>query len=56
VGADATVHNYLEGGAGFSGVPSTIIAPPLLVSDVDIRRQTGRHRKPPLYPSPLARP
>lgn len=56
VGADATVHNYLEGGAGFSGVPSTIIAPPLLVSDVDIRRQTGRNRKPPLYPSPLARP
>ncbi len=56
VGADATVHNYLEGGAGFSGIPSTIIAPPLLVSDVDIRRQAGRHRKPPLYPSPLARP
>jgi predicted Zn-dependent protease len=56
VGADPTVDNYLEGGGGFSGVPSTIISPPLLVSDVDIRRQTGRNRKPPLYPSPLVRP
>ncbi|HXJ20693.1 MAG TPA: metallopeptidase TldD-related protein [Polyangia bacterium] len=56
VGSDPTVDNYLEGGGGFSGVPSTIVSPPLLVSDVDIRRQTGRNRKPPLYPSPLARP
>ena len=55
VGSDATVYNFLEGGAGFSGVPTTIISPPLLVSDVDVRRQTGRNRKPPLYPSPLAR-
>jgi TldD protein len=55
VGADGTVYNFLEGGAGFSGVPTTIISPPLLVSDVDVRRQTGRNRKPPLYPSPLAR-
>jgi len=55
VGAEGTVYNFLEGGAGFSGVPTTIIAPPLLVSDVDVRRQTGRNRKPPLYPSPLAR-
>jgi predicted Zn-dependent protease len=55
VGADPTVYNFLEGGAGFSGVPTTIISPPLLVSDVDVRRQSGRNRKPPLYPSPLAR-
>jgi TldD protein len=55
VGSDATVYNFLEGGAGFSGVPTTVISPPLLVSDVDVRRQTGRNRKPPLYPSPLAR-
>ncbi len=54
VGADATVYNFLDGGAGFSGVPTTIISPPLLVSDVDVRRQSGRNRKPPLYPSPLA--
>ncbi len=56
VGAEPTVDNYMEGGGGFSGVPSTIVSPPLLVSDVDIRRQTGRNRKPPLYPSPLVRP
>jgi TldD protein len=55
VGADGVVSNFLEGGAGFSGVPTTIISPALLVSDVDVRRQTGRNRKPPLYPSPLAR-
>ncbi|HVT10306.1 MAG TPA: metallopeptidase TldD-related protein [Polyangia bacterium] len=55
VGAEPVVQNYLEGGAGFSGIPSTIIAPSLLVADVDIRRQTGRNRKPPLYPSPLAK-
>jgi hypothetical protein len=55
VGADAVVSNFLEGGAGFSGVPTTIASPALLVSDVDVRRQTGRNRKPPLYPSPLAR-
>jgi TldD protein len=53
IGSDPTVYNYLEGGAGFSGVPTTIVAPALLVSDVDIRRQTGKNRKPPLYPSPL---
>jgi predicted Zn-dependent protease len=53
IGKDATVYNYLEGGGGFSGIPSTIIAPALLISDVDIRRQTGKNRKPPLYPSPL---
>ncbi len=55
VGADGVAYNYLEGGAGFSGVPTTIISPPLLLSDVDVRRQSGRNRKPPLYPSPLAR-
>jgi hypothetical protein len=56
VGSEPTVQNYLEGGAGFSGVPSTIIAPPVLISDVDVRRQSGRNKKPPLYPSPLASP
>ncbi len=55
VGADGVAYNFLEGGAGFSGVPTTIVSPPLLLSDVDVRRQSGRNRKPPLYPSPLAR-
>jgi TldD protein len=56
IGGDATVYNYLEAGSGFSGIPSTVIAPALLVSDVDIRRQSGKNRKPPLYPSPLTLP
>ena len=55
-GNEPVVYNYLDGGPGFSGVPSTIIAPALLFPDVDIRRQPGKHRKPPVYPSPLALP
>ena len=55
-GNDPVVYNYQDGGGGFSGVPSTIIAPALLFPDVDIRRQPGKHRKPPVYPSPLAQP
>jgi predicted Zn-dependent protease len=52
VGKDAVVYNYLDQGNGFSGIPTTIVSPPLLVSDVDIRRITGKNRKPPLYPAP----
>jgi TldD protein len=55
-GNEPVVYNYLDGGAGFSGIPSTIIAPSLLLSDVDIRRQTGKNRKPPNYASPLSGP
>jgi predicted Zn-dependent protease len=51
-GKDAVVYNYIDEGNGFAGVPTTIIAPPLLVSDVDIRRLTGKNRRPPLYPPP----
>jgi len=56
VGNDPVVYNYQDGGAGFSGIPSTIIAPALLLPDVDVRRQPGKHRKPPVYSSPLALP
>ena len=52
-GNEPIVYNYLDGGGGFSGVPSTIIAPALLFPDVDVRRQPGKHRRPPVYPSPL---
>jgi TldD protein len=52
VGKDAVVYNYLDQGTGFSGIPTSIVAPALLVSDVDIRRLTGKNRKPPLYPAP----
>jgi len=55
-GNDPFVYNYQDGGAGFSGIPSTIVAPALLMPDVDVRRQPGKHRKPPVYPSPLALP
>jgi predicted Zn-dependent protease len=55
-GNEPFVYNYLDGGGGFSGIPSTIIAPALLFPDVDVRRQPGKHRKPPVYPSPLALP
>jgi predicted Zn-dependent protease len=51
-GKDPVVYNYIDEGNGFAGVPTTIVAPSLLVSDVDIRRLTGKNRKPPLYPPP----
>jgi len=52
VGKDAEVYNFQEGGLGFVGVPSSIVTPPLLFSDVDIRRSVGKHKRPPLYPRP----
>jgi hypothetical protein len=52
LGRDATVYNFQEGGLGFVGVPSTIISPPLLFSDVDVRRAIGKHKRPPVYPRP----
>jgi predicted Zn-dependent protease len=52
VGKEPVVYNFLEGGNGFSGIPTSIVAPALLFSDVDIRKQTGKNRKPPLYPPP----
>jgi predicted Zn-dependent protease len=54
VGTDPYVYNYLDGGGGFSGIPSTVVSPALLISDVDVRRLTGKNRKPPVYMSPLA--
>jgi predicted Zn-dependent protease len=52
VGQDAFVYNFVDQGNGFAGVPSTIVAPALLVSDVDVRRLAGKNRKPPLFPPP----
>jgi predicted Zn-dependent protease len=51
-GRDAFVYNYIDEGNGFAGVQTTIIAPSFVISDVDIRRLTGKNRKPPLYPPP----
>lgn len=52
LGKDTTVYNYQEGGLGFVGVPSTIVTPSLLFTDVDIRRSVGKHKRPPVYPRP----
>jgi len=52
MGKDAVVYNFQEGGLGFSGVPSTILTPPLLFQDVDVRRSVGKHKRPPLYARP----
>jgi len=51
-GRDAFVYNYIDEGNGFAGVPTTIIAPSFVISDVDVRRLTGKNRRPPLYPPP----
>jgi len=52
VGKDPVVYNFIDGGGPGTGIPSSIVAPPLLFPDVDIRRQTGKNRKPPLYARP----
>ncbi len=52
VGRDPIVYNFIDSGGGGTGIPSSIVTPPLLFSDVDIRRMTGKNRKPPLYPRP----
>ena len=49
---DLAVYNFQEGGAGFAGIPSTIVTPSLLFSDVDVRRSVGKNRRPPLYAKP----
>jgi hypothetical protein len=51
-GREPVVYNFLDGGGGLGGIPSAIVTPALLFGDIDIRRQTGRFRKPPLYPHP----
>ena len=52
LGKDIAVYNFQEGGLGFSGIPSSIVTPSLLFSDVDVRRSVGKNRRPPLYPRP----
>jgi TldD protein len=52
MGREPSVYNYQEGGVGFVGIPSSIITPPLLFSDVDVRRSVGKNKRPPVYPRP----
>lgn len=53
VGKDSVVYNFIDSGGSGTGIPSSIVTPALLFSDVDIRRITGKNRKPPLYPRPV---
>jgi len=50
-GKDPVVLNHTAGGAG--GTMQSIITPALLFKDVEVRKQTGRNKKPPLYPHPF---
>ncbi len=50
-GREPYVLDFIDGIAGF-GLPSAIVSPSLLFADVEIRRQTSRNKKPPLYPHP----
>ena len=52
IGKDPVVYNFSEGGPGFAGIPTSIVSPALLFSDVEVRRSVGKHKKPPLYPRP----
>jgi predicted Zn-dependent protease len=52
MGQDPVVYNFIDQGNGFAGIPTTVVAPALLVADVDVRRLAGKNRKPPLYPPP----
>ena len=41
-GNEPVVYNYQDGGGGFSGVPSTIVAPALLFPELDLLRHQHR--------------
>ena len=50
-GREPYVLNFIDGFGGM-GLPSAIVSPALLFADVEVRKQTGRNKKPPLYPHP----
>ena len=54
IGKQPTVYNYLSGADGppAAGTPGTVITPALVFKDVEVRRDTGKHPRPPLYPHP----
>lgn len=52
-GRDATVLSLHEPPAGAIGIPTSIVAPPLVVDDVDVKKSTGKNRRPPLYGHPF---
>jgi len=50
-GRESHVLNFIDG-FGNIGLPSAIVTPSLIFREVEIRKQTGRNKKPPLYPHP----
>ncbi len=50
-GREPHVLNFIDGFGG-SGLPSAIVTPALLFTDLEVRPQKDRHPKPPLYPHP----
>ena len=50
-GGEPFVLNFIDGFGG-SGLPSAIVTPALLFTDLEVRPQKDRYPKPPLYPHP----
>jgi TldD protein len=54
-GTQPFVYNYLtptEGPVTVGGAPGTIVTPSLVFKDVEIKKDTDKHPRPPLYPHP----
>lgn len=69
VGSDSSVFNFMQSGAGgfagtaldtfgsvVDGIPSSIVAPSLLLEDVEVRGYHGEPRRLPLLPIPSLQP
>jgi predicted Zn-dependent protease len=55
VGKEPVVYNALGGADGpptIGGVSSTVITPSVLFKDVEVKKDTDKHPRPPLYPHP----
>jgi TldD protein len=66
IGSDPAVHTYMQNptdglagtalgafGSASSGIPSTVVAPSLLLDDIEVRGFHGEPRRLPLVPAPL---
>jgi predicted Zn-dependent protease len=50
------VYNYLAGNdllPGAGGAPGTVVAPSILFRDIEVKKNTDKHPRPPLYPHPF---
>jgi TldD protein len=51
----AVVYNYLtpqEGPVTLGGAPGSIVTPSVLFKDIEVKKDTDKHPRPPLYPHP----